>query len=177
MFVPASTMPYYTMPYYTMQLQLTIMVAQLKKEVAQVCCAQHSVLLRYKHMLKKSLVKFSVCFKVAGSSEAMASSCIISWGSRACPPCLICIKKKAQGQLDYSSTSSVYSPTPNFWCLSCKHPWALARDTIVCMQLYVCLSFEILTVRDSLLQGFRIKGGKHHTIQERVTLIFQSRAT
>ena len=27
-----------------------------------------------------------------------------------------------------------------------------------------------LTVRDPLLQGFRTKGGKHHTILERVTL-------
>ena len=28
---------------------------------AQACCAQHSVLLRHKHMLEKPLVKFSVC--------------------------------------------------------------------------------------------------------------------
>ena len=59
MFVPASTMAYYTMS------AATNMVAPLKKEVAQVCCAQHSVLLRYKHMLKKSLVRFSVGFEVA----------------------------------------------------------------------------------------------------------------
>ena len=59
MFVPASTMAYYTMS------AVTIMVAPPKKEVAQACCAQHSLLLRYKHMLKKSLVKFSVGFEVA----------------------------------------------------------------------------------------------------------------
>ena len=55
MLVPTSTMAFYTMSAIT----------PLKQEVAQVYSAQHSVIPRYKLMLKKSLVKFSVCFEVA----------------------------------------------------------------------------------------------------------------
>ena len=48
------------MAFYTMSA-----ITPLKQEVAQVYSAQHSVIPRYKLMLKKSLVKFFVCFEVA----------------------------------------------------------------------------------------------------------------
>ena len=112
------------------------MVAQLKKEVAQVCCAQHSVLLRYKHMLKKSLVKFSVCFKVAGSSEAMASSRIISLGH---VPLASFALKKSTGIVRLFKHLLCVFTHPQFLVLELQAPMG-ACPGHYCMYAVICLS-------------------------------------
>ena len=34
-------------------------------------------------------------------------------------------------QLNHLSSFSMQPPTPNFWCLSCEHPWVLAQNNTV----------------------------------------------